>query len=974
MKRLGHYRLVILLLWLASNLTAALPARPASAQVAPGYAAEARLWLSQLTPAERVGQLFLVTFPSNELTPTSDITTLITDYHIGGVVLSAANGNLIGDTQSLSAQVYDLTTQLQTLALTGQLPLTSTAEFTGTAVFTPTLTPTNPIPLLIAPSRTADLQPALTEQPSQMALGATWNPSHAQQSGHLLGQELTALGFNLFLGPSLNVMETPQLAVNSLNQLGTTVFGGSPYWVSLLGQAYITGLQEGSHGRLAIMPTHFPGAGSSDRAGYLEIATVRKSLVELQQSDLVPFAAVVQGTHPVDGLITAHVRYQGFQGNIRASTPPVSFDPQALEGLLRLGQLPTWRTNGGLLTSNPLGVPAIERFYDDTGQIFPHRQVAKDALLAGNDLLYVGEFGLGNDPASHLENVRDTIIWFQEKYETDPAFQQRVDEAVWRILALKLRLYEGDLSLDNILPTAEQFAQVGHNPSPAFAVAQEGLTLLFPTAEELLERLPGPPTDTDDLVIFTDVRLTRACPTCPATTPIDREIVAARILALYGPQGSGQIQASQLQSFAFDELQQFLDTPGPILPPATPTPIPTPAIDEGLELLITPEPEQTPAPTPTVSPAYGVQEAIGTADWLIFAMLDVQPGTASAALKNLLAQRPDLLRNKRLIVLAFDAPYYLDTTEVSKLTAYVGVYGTGPSGIDAAVRALFRDATLRGASPVTVEGVGYSLRQALSPASNQIIPLNIELNGGVQAPQDGSALELLPGATLRLRTGIIRDRNGRPVPDGTLVQFTLQDRTQGFFSVIGEVPTREGVAGFDYVLEARVGQFRITAATGQARTSEEVNIAIGENISIVVLSPTPVPTATYTPIPTTTPTPTPLPSPTATPSPTPMPTPPSEGVQVQISWPQLQHLVGLVGGLALLWGTAGLLNRGRGRRNPSQKLAQLLWGVLGGLLAYNYVLWALPGTAVWLSLFGTWDTFFAILFGGLVGLLVGRKL
>ena len=973
MRRLGHYGLVILLLWVTSNFTAALPARPASAQVAPDYAAEARLWLSQLTPAERVGQLFLVTFPGEELPPTSDIATLITDYHIGGVVLSAANSNFSGSPQNLPTQVHNLTTQLQTLALTGQLLLTNTAELTNTAVFTPTFPPTHPIPLLIAPSGTADLQPALTEQPSQMALGATWNPTHAQQSGQLLGQELTGLGFNLFFGPSLNVIETPQLAVNSHNQLGTAVFGGSPYWVSLLGQAYITGLQEGSHGRLAIMPTHFPGAGSSDRAGYLEIATVRKSLVELQQSDLVPFAAVTQGNAPVDGLLAAHIRYQGFQGNIRASTPPVSFDPQALEGLLRLGQLPTWRANGGLITSNPLGVPAIERFYDDTGQIFPHRQVAKDALLAGNDLLYVGEFGLGDDPASHLENVRDTIIWFQEKYETDPAFQQRVDEAVWRILALKLRLYEGDLSLGNILPTAEQFTQVGHNPSPAFAVAQEGLTLLFPTAEELLERLPGPPTDTDQLVIFTDVRLTQACPTCPATAPIGREVVAERILALYGPQGSGQMQASQLQSFAFDELQLFLDTPGPILPPATPTPIPTPEKPEGIEVLITPEPVPTTAVAPPPS-AYNVQEAISTADWFIFAMLDVQPGTASAALKNLLAQRPDLLRNKRIIVLAFDAPYYLDTTEVSKLTAYMGVYGTGASGIDAAVRALFRDATLRGASPVTVEGVGYNLRQALAPASNQIIPLNIELDGELETPQDGSALELLPGATLRLRTGIIHDRNGRPVPDGTLVQFTLQDRTQGFFSVIGEVPTREGVAGFDYVLEARVGQFRITAATGQARTSEEVNIAIGENISIVVLSPTPEPTATHTPIPTTTPTPTPLPSPTATSSPTPTPLPPSEGVQVAISWPQLQHLAGLVGGLVLVGGTAEVLNRRRGRRTPSQKLAQLLWGVLGGLLAYNYVLWALPGTAVWLSLFGTWATFWAILFGGLVGLLAGRKL
>ncbi|MBK8433122.1 MAG: hypothetical protein IPL28_18310 [Chloroflexi bacterium] len=77
------------------------------------------------------------------------------------------------------------------------MPLTNTAELTNTAVFTPHVSHP-PHSLLIAPSGTvADLQPALTETTSNMALAATWNPTHAQQSGQLLGQELAGLGFNL---------------------------------------------------------------------------------------------------------------------------------------------------------------------------------------------------------------------------------------------------------------------------------------------------------------------------------------------------------------------------------------------------------------------------------------------------------------------------------------------------------------------------------------------------------------------------------------------------------------------------------------------------------------------------------------------------------------------------------------------------------------------------------------------------------
>ena len=44
---------------------------------------------NQLTPEERIGQLFLVTFTGAEVTPDSQIYDLIANHHIGGVVLSA---------------------------------------------------------------------------------------------------------------------------------------------------------------------------------------------------------------------------------------------------------------------------------------------------------------------------------------------------------------------------------------------------------------------------------------------------------------------------------------------------------------------------------------------------------------------------------------------------------------------------------------------------------------------------------------------------------------------------------------------------------------------------------------------------------------------------------------------------------------------------------------------------------------------
>ncbi len=163
-----------------------------------------------------------------------------------------------------------------------------------------------------------------------------------------------------------------------------------------MGQAYTSGVHTGSQNRVAVIAKHFPGKGSSDRPTDEEVPTVQKSLEQLKQIELAPFVAVTgnanDSTARADGLLTTHIRYQGFQGNIRATTAPVSFDPQALTSLMSLPEFSTWRQAGGIIVSDSLGARSVARFYDDTEEEFPHRLVAKDAFLAGNDLLYLIQF------------------------------------------------------------------------------------------------------------------------------------------------------------------------------------------------------------------------------------------------------------------------------------------------------------------------------------------------------------------------------------------------------------------------------------------------------------------------------------------------------------------------------------------------------------------------------------------------------
>ncbi len=68
----------------------------------------------------------------------------------------------------------------------------------------------------------------------------------AEEAGRVAGQELAALGFNLLLGPSADVVQVPQ--PYTAGDLGTRVFGGEPFWVSQMTVAYVRGVHEGSGG------------------------------------------------------------------------------------------------------------------------------------------------------------------------------------------------------------------------------------------------------------------------------------------------------------------------------------------------------------------------------------------------------------------------------------------------------------------------------------------------------------------------------------------------------------------------------------------------------------------------------------------------------------------------------------------------------------------------------------------------------
>ena len=801
--RSGARKVMVLIAAAALAMAAVVPAPSAGAQ--PGnQAADIQHLVAAMSPEERVGQLFLVSFNGTDTSTESHIHDLIANRSVGGVVLSAENDNFTAAPDT-AANAQALIESLQTTAWQGaQAPGEPTPDQPPPRAF---------VPLWIGLSQEGNGYPTdqilsgMTSLPSEMAIGATWNPTLANQVGLVMGRELSALGVNMFFGPSLDVVETPN--PTATGDLGPRAFGGDPYWVGEMGRAYVAGLHTGSGGRMAVIAKHFPGRGGADRSPEEEVATVRKSLEELEQIELAPFADVT-GNAPADearadGLLVSHIRYQGFQGNIRARTRPVSFDPQALTQILALPEFSEWRTQGGLMVSDNLGTRAVREFY---GQPFVARNTARDAFLAGNDLLYLGQI-VSSDAEDSYAAVLQILSFFAQKYREDAVFAQQVDAAVTRILNVKKRIY-GEFTLSNVTASKAGMPNVGRSEDLVFEIGRRAATLISPDAKDLATVLPAPPQVRQRLVFITDSQTIRQCSTCPDQPSLAVNALERAILRLYGPEGDNQTSTFRVASYSFDSLRQLLQGTSPEFMDAD----------------------------------------LNRADWIVLSLADSRSGQVEL-IKAFLASKQDMLRDKQLILFSFGAPYLLDATDISRFTAYYALYSKQPAFVDVAARLLFKELTPTGTSPVSIPGIGYDLITAMSPDPNQIIGLAVDQQGGA-GPTPAPLYSI--GDTIAIRTSVIRDHNGHAVPDGTVVRFSmvLTGEGGGILQQVDSV-TAQGVARASFGLD-KPGLLEIKAASEPAKVSEALRMDVSSTGRAAVTVIVPVLTETEPPPPTPMPT------------------------------------------------------------------------------------------------------------------------
>ncbi len=255
-----------------------------------------------------------------------------------------------------------------------------------------------------------------------------------------------------------------------------------------------------------------------------------------------------------------------------------------------------------------------------------------------------------------------------------------------RILTLKYRLYGNNFSFSGTLPSGDGLDELGSSGDVTFTVTRKAATLISPPMEELDTTIPDL---SDQIVFLTDVRTYQQCQTCQQFNLIEVNALEQAVIRLYNPLAGGKVLPRNLVSYAFKDLEDML------------------AAGTG---------------------QLQIENDLRSADWIVFSMQDINPSNpSSSVLPLLLNERPDLIQGKRIIVFAFNAPYFLDATDISKLTAYYGIYNRTPQALEVAARLLFQEILPEGSLPVSVPEVAYDLNTVTFPDPNQVIPLYLDM-------------------------------------------------------------------------------------------------------------------------------------------------------------------------------------------------------------------------------------------------------
>ncbi len=352
----------------------------------------ARRLLESMTDEEIVAQVFLLGWEGEA--PSAEIQRWLTERNIGGVKVFGWNANNLYTLGSAIGRMQRISQRTRT-----EIPLFTATDQEGGWV------------------RHVKGAPALATSltPGNMAIGATGLPYDAYHTARFIAEELRAVGVNMNFAPTVDVYVNPEAHV-----IGPRAFSADAELTGLLGLAYYHGMEDA---RVIATAKHFPGHGNAAGDSHGVLPVIQDSMDLLWDRELLPYRYLIPEGLPA--VLSGHLSFPSAAGD----DIPASISPFFTRELLRdrLGF-------DGIVITDDLYMAGVWVYGNQFDWGISEIVIA--ALEAGNDMVM-----LSRTPAVN------GYLWNQvlSRYREDGTFRTTINEAVHRLLTIKLRyLYHDD--------------------------------------------------------------------------------------------------------------------------------------------------------------------------------------------------------------------------------------------------------------------------------------------------------------------------------------------------------------------------------------------------------------------------------------------------------------------------------------------------------------------------------------------------
>lgn len=312
------------------------------------------------------------------------------------------------------------------------------------------------IPLLIAANTEAGGNGACTDGTyigHEVKIAATNDPKYAYEMGRVSGVEAAAIGCNWSFAPIVDINRNWRNPI-----ISTRTWSADVDQTIELSLAYMKGIQESG---IAPAAKHFPGDGIDERDQHLSFAPNSLSVDEWDATFGKVYSSLFEAGLP--SIMVGHiglpeyVSYFNPEATIKERTLPATLNKYILTNLLR-----DKMNFNGLVVTDASHMVALT-------SPMKRRDMLPAAIAAGSDL-----FLFFNDPDEDFQ-------WMMEGYENGVITEDRLQEALTRILGTKAALGLHKKAKTEIMPPKkEALAKIGlpENKKIAEEVADKSITLV----------------------------------------------------------------------------------------------------------------------------------------------------------------------------------------------------------------------------------------------------------------------------------------------------------------------------------------------------------------------------------------------------------------------------------------------------------------------------------------------------------------